>query len=74
MKYKIKKVDGETSIFDENGNEIYWEAGNGVWIKWKYDENGKLVYWEDSDGDKWEKYPIIEAKDLDECLEKMKNE
>ena len=58
MKYKIEQENGETTIFDNKGNGIHWE---------------------DSDGNKWEaekpkpkKDKIFIAKDLDDCLKKLK--
>jgi len=40
-------------IYDNNGNEIYFEDSDGGWCKWEYDANGKLIYKEDSEGYKY---------------------
>jgi len=44
------------SIYDDRGNEIYYEEPNGRWEKYGYDENGNEIYSENSYGDwkKWE--------------------
>ena len=44
----IKKFPFE--IKDANGNEIYWEASNGYWVKRQYNANGNEIYYEDSNG------------------------
>lgn len=42
--------DGDFELFDENGNNIYWENSEGYWIVQKFDDlNNKLLY-KDSDG------------------------
>ena len=42
-------------IYDDNGNEIYFEdLNNGKWNKREYNDNGNEIYYEDSDG-KWVK-------------------
>ena len=38
------------AIYDENGNEIYFENYMGYWEKFEFDENGNKIYEEDSDG------------------------
>ena len=50
------KTNGLLLIKDKNGNEIYFENSNGVWVKWEYDSKGKEIYYENSDGFwvKWE--------------------
>jgi len=62
--------------FDENGNQVYWENSNDFWVRRKFDENRIVVYYEDSTGEKWEtpkpKENIIQFKDLDDCLKKLK--
>jgi len=63
------------SRFDSKGNEIYWEDSDGYWRKSKFDSRGNKIYWEDSDGKKWRKdkpNETISAKDLDDCLKKLK--
>jgi YD repeat-containing protein len=42
-------------VYNTNGNLIYTEYSNGVWVKREYDTNGKQIYYEDSNGS-WEKY------------------
>ena len=37
-------------IYNQNGNEIYYETSDGQWVKREYDENGNEIYYEDSDG------------------------
>ena len=38
------------SVYDINGNRIYYENSDGNWIKYEYDPNGNKIYFEDSDG------------------------
>ena len=42
-------------VYNTNGNQIYYENGDGDWYKYEYDTNGNEIYYENSDGD-WEKY------------------
>ena len=65
--------------FDNKGNKIYYEDSNGYWGKSKYDNKGNEIYYEDSNGNKWEaekpkpkKDKIFIAKDLNNCLKKLK--
>ena len=37
-------------LFDQNGNEIYYENSNGYWEKYEYDSNRSLIYHENSKG------------------------
>ena len=37
-------------IYDQNGNQIYYENSFGNWEKWGYDENGNQTYYETSEG------------------------
>ena len=48
-------------MYDEKGNEIYWETSNGFWYKYKrtYNEKGNSIYLENSDGN-WIKYKYDE--------------
>jgi hypothetical protein len=46
-------LDGQ-NIYNQNGNQIYWEQSNGTWGKKEYDENGNKIYYENSYG-YWEK-------------------
>ena len=41
---------GDFSLYDSNGNRIYWEISEGFWWKSEYDSNGKEIYYVDSDG------------------------
>ena len=42
------------SVYDSNGNNIYYEDSDGSWYKKEYDDNGNNIYYEDSDGS-WHK-------------------
>ncbi len=59
--YVLSGIFGETveiednSIYDDNGNKIYYEDSYGFWIKQGYDQNGNQIYYERSDGF-WEKW------------------
>lgn len=37
-------------IKDNNGNRIYYEYSDEVWVKKEYDSNGKQIYFENSGG------------------------
>ncbi len=39
-----------TSIYNSNGNEIYYEDSDGSWYKREYDSNGNVIYRENSNG------------------------
>ena len=52
-----------SAIYDENGNEIYWEDSDGYWKKYEYDENNNLIYYENSDGE-WVKLEYDENGDI----------
>jgi hypothetical protein len=41
----------EKTTYDENGNVIYYEDGDGYWEKYEFDERGNLLYYEDSYGE-----------------------
>ncbi len=41
-------------VYDEKGNQIYFENSKGFWAKWEYDEKDNEIYSEDSN-DFWEK-------------------
>ena len=43
------------SVYDDNGNEIYYENSNGNWVKKEYDTNNNEIYFEKNNG-YWEKY------------------
>ena len=38
------------SVYNTNGNEIYYENSNGYWYKNEYDNQGNHIYSEDSNG------------------------
>ena len=38
------------SLYDSNGNEIYFETSTGFWFKKEYDSDGNLIYWENKHG------------------------
>lgn len=42
------------SLYDKNGNEIYYKNSNGCWWEAKYDENSNKIYYKNSDGCWWE--------------------
>lgn len=42
------------SIKDSNGNMIYWENSDGLWVKREYNSNGNEIYIEDSN-EHWSK-------------------
>ena len=47
------------SVYNTNGNEIYYEGSNGYWSKQEYDTNGNHIYYEKSSG-YWHKYEYDE--------------
>ena len=51
------KTNGDLEIRDTNGNPIYWEDSDGVWIKYERDSKGKEIYYESSNEywAKWER-------------------
>ena len=44
------KSKGPLSLYDSNGNKIYYEHSNGYWEKREYDSNGNKIYFEASNG------------------------
>jgi len=60
--YVLKKIYGNNIkikgkyIYDDKGNNIYYEHSNGSWEKWEFDDRGKMIYREVSGGywEKWE--------------------
>ena len=40
----------DNSVYDSNGNNIYYEYSDGYWSKREYDINGNKIYYEYSDG------------------------
>jgi YD repeat-containing protein len=59
------KTKGVLSLYDTNGNLIYFENSNGYWYKYEYDSNGKVIYFEDSRGD------IIDNRPKSTCSGKV---
>lgn len=47
---QLKITEFPFIIKDKNGNQIYYENSNGIWIKREYDQNGNKIYYEDSNG------------------------
>ena len=37
-------------VYDEQGNQIYFEDSKGYWYKYEYNTNGNQIYFEDSKG------------------------
>ena len=56
------KIEGE-SIYDEDGNEIYFEDSDSYWEKREYDDNGNITYLENSNGN-WSKAKFNENGNL----------
>jgi hypothetical protein len=52
---------GSLHLYDSNGNEIYYEASNGFWVKREFDSNGNKIYYETSNIDNRPK-PSCEGK------------
>ena len=40
----------DNSVYDSNGNKIYYESSDGTWYKREYDDNDHIIYRENSDG------------------------
>jgi hypothetical protein len=40
----------DISVYNSNGDKVYYEDSNGEWYKREYDLNGNQIYYEDSDG------------------------
>ena len=53
LKHDFSK--GDLSLYDSNGNEIYYEDSDGFQYKQEYDDNGNLIYYENSYG-YWSKH------------------
>jgi hypothetical protein len=47
---QLKIKEFPFAIYDNCGNKIYYEDGNGYWYKKEYDDKGKEIYSEDSNG------------------------
>ena len=50
-------------VYNEKGNQIYYEDSNGFWFKKEYDEKGNLIYYENSNG-YWSKSEYDERDNL----------
>jgi hypothetical protein len=56
MNYVLSEIFGEPvtirgiRIYNQNGNQIYYEDSNVYWEKSEYDDNGNRIYYEDSNG------------------------
>jgi len=46
--YKVKFEDNWLQVYDEKGNQTYYENRYGHWAKREYDDNGNQIYYEDS--------------------------
>ena len=44
------KVSYPFELYDDNGNETYFEDSDGFWSKGEYDSKGNVTYFEDSTG------------------------
>ena len=51
--YKVRCSNTCFAVYDEKGNQIYFENSKGFWVKWEYDEKGNVIYFENSKGSKW---------------------
>jgi len=56
MRYVLSKVYNQPvsiegrNVYNTDGNEIYYENSDGIWIKKEYDANGNEIYRENSNG------------------------
>ena len=48
---KNNSVHDTNSVYDGQGNEIYYETSNGCWSKREYDDQGNRIYFENSYGE-----------------------
>ena len=48
-------VVGVLRLYDDKGNQIYYDSLSGYWQKYEYDADGNVTYYETSRG-YWEKY------------------
>ncbi len=58
-------------IKDSNGNEIYFENSDGVWVKREYDSYGNQIYYENSHGKIIDNRPKQVELTLDEIANKF---
>ncbi len=61
LNYVLSGIFGEPvikkrqRIYNQNGNQIYFENSFGYWEKFEYDDNGNEIYYYDSEG-YWKKF------------------
>ena len=48
--YRVEFYDRRFEVYDDKGNEIYFEDSDGYWSKSEYDKKDNLIYFEDSGG------------------------
>ena len=48
--YKVVCYATNLVVYDEKGNQIYFEKGNGFWVRWEYNEKGNVIYSENRNG------------------------
>ena len=51
---KDPNIEYPIRLYDEDGNEIYYETSDGFWCKSEY-KDGNQVYFEDSEGYWWKR-------------------
>ncbi len=51
-------------VYDNNGNQLYYENSDGKWQGWQYDENGKIKYAQNWRGG-WEKRKYGKLKTIE---------
>jgi len=54
-KFNHNFENGIFSLYDSNGNQIYYEHSDGFWVKREFDSNGNEIYATNSSGT-WCKY------------------
>jgi len=47
--YRLEIKEDFLSVFDENGNRVYYQDSDGYWSLWKYKDD-EITYNENSDG------------------------
>ena len=72
MKVKdlFRKVEYPISLFDKNGNKIYYEESDGYWYKKGFDSNNNEIYFESSTGYIMDRIPKTRftVKEIEEKL------
>ena len=51
IKSKIEKIDEIINILDGNNNLVYFNDGEGSWIKMRYDNKGNEIYYENNNSE-----------------------